>query len=173
MPNRQYEQILNTQYPEAIENAVRYGYQYRLEAEKNANKRGVYYCLAEASAILKWLAELVVAGIAYDCIKTQAKQFWSYLMRMKIKIPEDVNKVLIDEDELRRFVQYVDEFHDNKISATEKEISYIREEIVADYTGKRAGEIYKEHRRMPSTEELISITREAKEYADGLLNSKR
>lgn len=52
-------------YSEEVKNAVRYGYQYRKEAEKHEAHKSVYSnaCLSEAPNILLWLGKLVIDGI--------------------------------------------------------------------------------------------------------------
>ena len=94
------------------------------------------------------------------------------MMQMKVEIPEDVNKVLLDEDELRRFVKYVDEFDKKELSTTDKERNYIREEIIADYMGKEADAIQELYHRMPTQDEYRIIIRGAYEHADKLLKGK-
>lgn len=168
--NQETEFKEGIEYSEEVKNAVRYGYQYRLEAEKNTNENiRANYCLPEATDILLWMANMVICGITYDVIKKLSLSIWQKLMRMKVEIPNNVNKVLIEDDELRKFVKYVSEFNDKKLSTTEKETSYIRGEICADYVGKKASEIYKKYQRIPTVEEHLTINRDANTYADKLL----
>lgn len=163
-------QINTTQYSKDVKWTVRYGYQYRKEAEKYA-ERGVqlHNSLIDASSILLWLGQLVLSGITYDVIKQYAKSLWEKLTSMKVVIPEDVDKVLLDEDELRKFVIYVSEFHGKSLKTTEKQTQYIREEIIADYVGESAGEIWAKEKRAPNHEEWVRINREANKFADELL----
>lgn len=163
-------QINNTHYPKDVVCAVRYGYQYRLEAEEYAERDvTIHSCLADASAILLWLGKQVLSGATYDVIKQYAKRLWDKLMSMKIVIPEDVDKVLLNEDELRKFVVYVTEFQGKSLTTTEKQTQYIREEIVADYVGECAGEIWAKEKRAPNHDEWVRINREANKFADELL----
>lgn len=160
-------------YSDAVRDAVRYGYQYRLEAEKYADKDyQLNHCLGDPSAVLLWLANLVKTGSVYDLIKIAARHLWDKMMQMKVEIPEDVNKVLLDEDELRRFVKYVEEFDKKELSTTDKERNYIREEIIADYMGKEAGAIQELYHRIPTQDEYRIIIRSALEHADKLLKGK-
>lgn len=168
--NISMQHILETEYSEAEINAVRYGYQYRIEAEKHADGDCRFdYILPEASAVLLEIAKWVISGVAYDVIKRYATLLWDKLMKMKAEIPEDVNIVLNDEDGLRRFVRYVDEFNKKAVSASEKERSYIKEEIVADYMGKRVNEVYEQHHRMPTIPEYMEITKDAHNYANKMM----
>ena len=88
---------------------------------------------------------------------------------MKVEIPDDVKLVLIEEDELKRFVRYVNEFASKELSATDKQVKYIREEIIADYVGETAGEIWAAKKRPPTHEEWVTIYRDANKFADDLL----
>ncbi len=164
-------QINNTQYPEDVIRAVRYGYQYRLEAEKYADDSILMNNhLEDASGALLWLGELVIGGIAYDAIKGYAKSLWDKLMSMKVSIPDDVNKVLLEEDELRKFVVFVKEFNDKELTTTSKQTKYIREEIMADHVGRAVDDIWKKEQRLPTQEEWVQVYRDAKSFADKLLD---
>lgn len=55
------------------------------------------------------------------------------------------------------------------MSVTEKQFLYIKEEIIADYMGNVAGEIYEQEKRMPSIEEIKEMSREAFLYAEKVL----
>ncbi len=167
------KQIEMTKYPDAVVFAVRYGYLYRKEAEENVDTGSHYHqSLSEASPFLNWLANLVLNGLAFDLIKSNAANLWKKLMQMKIEIPDEVNKVLIDEDELRQFVKYVDEFGEKKLMTTDKENKYIREEIIADYMGTKAEEIWARENRQLTHEEWLTFLREAAQFADDLLLSE-
>ena len=156
------EQIFEAEYSEELVNAVRYGYQYRLEAEKYAEiDFRLNHCLGDPSAVLLWLANLIKTGVVYDLINKAVRHLWDKMMQMKVEIPEDVNKVLLDEDELRRFVKYVDEFDRKALSTTNKETEYIREEIIADYYGIVAGELWNREKLLPTHQEWAEFSRTA------------
>lgn len=166
------EEIESAQYTNEVKFAVRYGYKYRREAEVHAEtSEKLHYSLPETTTILYWLANLVISGVAYDIIKKYAKALWEKLMSMKTKIPEDVNILLTDEDELKIFVFYVKEFSSKELSATDEQIKYIREEIIADYVGETACEIWAEKKRLPSHEEWLKIYQDANKFADELLEN--
>ena len=172
MQEVEFKQIENAQYTDEVKYAVRYGWQYRKEAEEHADRNAkLHYSLAEATTILYWLANLVITGVAYDLIKKYAMAFWDKLMSMKTTIPEDVNTLLIDEDELKKFVVYVKEFSSKEMSATDEQTKYIREEIIADYIGKTAGEIWTDKKRLPSHEEWLKMYQDANAFADELLEN--
>lgn len=165
-------QIQNTQYSRDIVWAVRYGYQYRLEAELYAEEdTRLSFCLHNASTVLLWLGKQVIGGATYEVIKKYAKSLWNKLMSMKISIPEDVNMVLIDEDELRKFVVFVKEFDDKALTTTKKQTEYIREEIIADYVGETSAEIWTKEKRLPTHEEWVKVYRDANRFADELLQA--
>lgn len=170
MSHNTFDEIENTPYTDKVKCAVRYGYLYRREAEEDAERNAkLHYSLPEATTILYWLANLVISGVAYDLIKKYAKALWEKLMSMKTRIPEDVNTLLRDEDELKKFVVYVKEFSSKEVSVTDKQKKYIREEIIADYIGETAGEIWADKKRLPSHEEWLKIYQDANVFADDLL----
>ncbi len=172
MPHYTLDEIENTQYTDEVKYAVRYGYQYRREAEEYAERNAnFHHSLPEATTILYWLANLVISGVAYDLIKKYAKALWEKLMSMKTRIPDDVNTLLIDEDELKKFVVYVKEFSSKEVSAKDEQIKYIREEIIADYIGETAGEIWTDKKRLPSHEEWLKIYKDANVFANDLLEN--
>lgn len=170
MPHNTLYEIESAQYPDEVKCAVRYGWQYRREAEGHAeNNAKIHYSLPEAATVLYWLANLVITGVAYDLIKKYAKTLWEKLKSMKTKIPEDVDTLLINEDELKTFVVYVKEFSTKNLTATETQVKYLREEIIADYVGQTAGEIWAAKKRLPTHEEWVTIFRDANKFADDLL----
>lgn len=167
-----FEEIENIQYSSEVKYAVRYGWQYRQEAEEQAERdTKLHYSLPEASTVLYWLANLVITGVAYDLIKKYAKALWEKLMSRKTEIPESVNTLLIDEDELKRFVVYVKEFSSKEMTVTDEQTKYIREEIIADYIGEAAGEIWSAKKRLPTHEEWLRIYQGANVFADELLDN--
>lgn len=157
-------------YSEETQNAVLYGYRYRIKAEE-CEENGIRcnFSLSETSPILYWLAQLVISGVAFDLIKKYASKLWNRLMKMKVEIPKDVEIILLDDDELKKFVTYVDEFNGKKPSFSPKVASYIKEEIVANYLGAKAGELG----RILTPEEILKYTKEAFQYADELTNIKQ
>lgn len=166
------ELIKTSQYSNEVLWAVRYGYQYRLEADKYSDTGlQVHNCLSEASSILLWLGKLVIEGTTFNIIAKQSKALWNKMMSMKMIIPKDVDYLLLDENELRKFVTYVGEFNDKELSTTVKQAQYIKEEIIADYVGETAGEIWSKAKRQPTKEEWIKIYRDANQFADELIES--
>lgn len=165
--NLDIEEIERTQFSNEVRWAVRYGYQYRKVADNN---NSFHSCLEDASNVLLWLGELVVGGLSYDLTKKYAKTLWEKLMTMKVELPSDVDTLLIEEDELKKFVKYVNEFSSKKSSATDKQVKYIREEIIADYVSESANEIWSKQKRLPTHEEWVTIYRDANSFADDLIS---
>lgn len=160
---------------EAIE-AVRYGYQYRKEAEVHATENGCkfHYCLSTPSDILLFLAEAIIGGIAYDALKSVVNKTWKKLKGNKlINRDKNVCNILTTKNSLDEFYTYIKEFHQKEMNITEIEEKYIKEEVCADYCGEKSAIIYKEYKRLPSVEELIIIHKEAYQKAERIVVRKK
>ena len=59
------EKIFNVEYSDTVKYAVRYGYNYRIEAEQKHNSYS-HACLPDTSAILQWLGQKVNDGVIWD-----------------------------------------------------------------------------------------------------------
>lgn len=153
-------------YPIEAQTAVRYGYYYRKEAERFEDGY-VQACLDGSSEILLWIANAVIGGVAYDVIKTAVKKLYQKLFEAKEHIEKTSEAILSDDSRLEEFCLYVIEFNEHRMEATDKQIKYIREEIIADYLGSKAEEVG----RMLTHEEWVQFTREAFQYADDLLKT--
>lgn len=68
------EKIFNVEYSDTVKYAVRYGYNYRIEAEQKHNSYS-HACLPDTSAILLWLGQKVIDGVIWDLFKVAAKSF--------------------------------------------------------------------------------------------------
>ena len=66
------------QYSEHVRNAVRYGYQYRKEVEKD-KEISVDYSLGDASEVLLYIAQIIIGGITWDLIKTGCREMYKRL----------------------------------------------------------------------------------------------
>ena len=88
--NIQYKE--NSTYSNAAIEAVRYGFQYRKEAEVYAieNRCKLNHCLSAPSDILLFLAEAIIGGIAYDVLKSVVHKTWEKLRSKKL-INKDKN----------------------------------------------------------------------------------
>lgn len=154
------------QYPEDVQNAVRYGYLYRMEAEKNMS---VHACLDGEYTILYWIAGAVASGITWDMIKASAKTLYNKLTQKGAVINKVTEPILSDEEQLKEFYQRIIEYNQYSMSITEKQFQYIREEIVADYLGSEVQKICDQYKRLPTVQEYIDITKRANAHAKRLL----
>lgn len=164
-----FNDILSTQYPSSVRDAVRYGYFYRKESE--VCDPYLHFSLPDASAILLWIASTVASGVVYDVIKENVKFLLSHLKVRNQKIDKETEAVLDDDDALKEFTIYIEEYyaHDMKISVEQEK--YIRDEVIADVSGHEANKIYKETGRFVLTkEEYISIEKIAHARADKLVH---
>lgn len=166
-------------YSDDVRNAVRYGYQYRKEAEdsinsgiKNLSKVRLHHCLEEASDILLWIANMVLGGISWDIVKAAVQKSYRYLTNAS-KDLDGAESILSDEEQLRCFYRYIHEFHDKSMSINEDLANYIKEEVRADYTGKRVSEIINKYHREPNHQDWLDIIKGAKQYADELIKREQ
>lgn len=163
------------QYSDEVINAVRYGYEYRKEAEIHADPKDGYHvqhCLPDPSAILLWLGQKVLDGLVFDVFKDICKRLYQQLTNSEKSIPKLIRSLLTDEQELERFYNYVKEFNECGMAITEKQLSYIKDEIRADYTSKEVSKIFLEEKRLPMHEEYMRIYTEAEAYADKLMRPR-
>lgn len=153
-------------YSEEVRNAVRYGYQYRKEAE--ANHTSLHFHIHDASDVLLWLGGTILGDIVYDKVKEIAKKTLDWLKQKGKKVDKETENVLDDEKELKVFYEYVLEFNEHRMSITEEQRKYIKEEIIADYGAAKETELYIKEGRMATLEERKVIYREAISYSEKL-----
>jgi len=156
------------EYSEDVKNAVRYGYQYRKEAEEYKDSN-IKYCLGEPSEILYWIATMIISGLGWDLLKCAVKKAAKWISKQRIKTDEETNKILTDEKHLRLFYVYVKEFNEHNMSVDDKTLKYVKEEIIADYAGETIEELISNENRIPEIEEYTKIIRNAFTYADNML----
>lgn len=162
------EKIFNVEYSDTVKYAVRYGYNYRIEAEQKHNSYS-HACLPDTSAILLWLGQKVIDGVIWDLFKVAAKKLYEKFVKSNSYLSEKLSKFLSDEQDLKRFYTYVKEFNEQNMTVTEEQFKYIREEIIADFFGKECGKIYEQEHRLPTIQEYMRINREALVHADNLM----
>ncbi len=165
----QYKEGLG--YSDEVKNAVRYGYLYRKEVEDV--DQSIKYCLPDASDVLLWLGNIILGGYVYDKIKDYAKKLLNWLKENGKKVDSETESVLESEDELKIFYEYVVEFSEHRMSVTEEQKSYIKEEIFADFLAAKETEIYKKEGRMATVEERKIIYRDAMIHAERLTENKK
>ena len=159
------------QYSDEVRNAVRYGYQYRIEAEKPESSF-IHHCLPEAPQILFWLAQCIIGGIVWDVIKLIAKNAYTASINSKKPLSAALNNILTDEHELQKFFEYVKDFNEHSMALTEKQFKRIREEILADHHAKEVTRIIEQEKRMPTHEDYLRIFHEGQAHADRLMKPK-
>lgn len=163
----EYEFNDGLQYSDEVLNAVRYGYQYRLEAEKYCQEKKIHvnHCLEDAPALLCWIVKLIIDGVAWDSLKKTARSVVEHFQREKRTIPPMVNEILTDQQSFQQLYEYIKEFKEGKMNISDREREYIIEEIEADYCEKQAAKIYEAEKRFPTVEEYKRIYRDAHEAA--------
>lgn len=166
---QEVSQILSSQYPTSVKEAVRYGYLYRKESESLSNSN-LYFCLPDASSVLLWIASSVASGIVYDVIKDKVKQLVSYLRKSNTKLDKETETILHDEEALKEFTVYIEEYYSHSMKITEAQEKYIKEEIIADTAAEEEVKMHKETGRFVLTkEEYLTITRKAVVKAEELV----
>ena len=80
--------------------------------------------------------------------------------------------ILKEEENLKVFYGMVVEFNEHRLTVSEVQLKYIREEIIADYFDNEVSKIWGREKQLPTIEEYKRIHREAVLYADELLKKK-
>lgn len=162
------EEIFNTEYPTSVREAVRYGYQYRKISEKIDGC--LHFSLPELSAVFFWIASAVASGIAYDLIKDGCKRLYTYLKNKK-EIDKETEEILNNEESLKEFTVYIEEYYSHNMKISVEQEKYIKEEVAADTSGQESRKIYEETGRIVlTTEEFIHIRKIAYKRADELIH---
>lgn len=159
------------EYPERVRNAVRYGYQYRKEAEGNKDSN-IKYCLGDPSDIIYWIAQMIIGGLSWDLLKKAVKKMFKRIKKRGTKIDSESNELLTEETQLRTFYVYVKEFDEHQMSVDERTLKYIKEEIIADYVCDKIVKERSHNNSATKNEEFIKIFQEACIYADNMLNAE-
>ncbi len=154
------------QYPEDVKNAVRYGYLYRKDAEKNNSSHA---CIGGDFSILYWIAGVIAGGTVWDVIKVAAKTLYNKLTQEGTVLNKVTETILSDEEQLKEFYQCIIEYNKYSMAITEKQFKYIREEIVADCVGEESQKIYEAYNRLPTNQEYIEILKRANAHAEALI----
>ena len=153
------------QYPENVKNSVRYGYLYRKDAEKSLS---VHACISEIPDILLWLANIIIGGFTWDIIKSALKKTYRRLRKDVTHFDERTMDILKDESHLYIFIIYIREYHEQRMSVNDEQLKYIKEEIQADYIGKKLGDIISQEKREATVQEIVEIYKEAKKIASDI-----
>lgn len=167
-----FEYIEGLQYSDEVLNAARYGYQYRLEAEKYSQEKDYRFhqCLGEVHPLICWLVQLIINGISWDLLKKAAGTVIEQFQREKRNLSPKVRDILTEQQSLQQLYEYVKEFKEGRMNISDRERKYIKEEIEADYTGKQVANIFEAEHRFPTDEEYKRIFRDAQEAAKKILS---
>ena len=161
------------QYSDEVVNAVRYGYLYRKQVECKDSSLQLHYFLPFDSEIVLWLGKLIIDGVAWDLLKTVAKQLYSKLIKSNTHIDNASKSLLTDETELQQFYKCLKEYQDYRMSVTDEQFEHIREEICADYFAKESTKIFQDEHRLPDYQEILDIHKRATQYADTILRNRK
>ena len=164
-PNCHYT-ISEEEYNEIIEKAqetIRYGYYYRKEAENNLN---IHYDLLSPTNYLEWIAAAVLANVSYDLVKYLAIRIYNYIkdnLTSNEKQYSRIIDILNDETKFQEFIKYLQEYKDGLATLEDDKKKYIEEEILADFMGNKAAELYQKEKRVPNAQDILSFLKEGKE----------
>lgn len=160
----------NLIYSKEARNAVRYGFQYRKDAESIESQR-IHYYLFEPSKILIFIAEAILGGITYDLLKLIVKRTWDKIKEKKSnKEDKQVLDILTNEESLGEFFVCIREFQEKKMSITESQEIYIKEEFVADYYAEKL--VNHNEQRLSKREKRIVIKEGIKEANEIIVRKK-
>ena len=170
MTTEDYEEYQEgLEYSEEVKNAVRYGYQYRKEAESHIDDN-IKYCLGDVSDILYWIANMIIGGFSWDLLKGAVRKVYNKIATCGIKTDKETNDIIADETNLKTFYVYVKEFNEHQLSVDEETLKYIKEEIIADYIGETIGKICLQKNRIPDIEEYKKVAHDALVNAEKFLH---
>ena len=155
-------------YSEDVISAVKFGYLYRKVAESNEDG-SFNYCLDVASDILLWIANNILGDVTWEVIKLAVQKLYHKIAHSSIQLDKDTESILTDESQLKEFYVYIIEFYERRMSINDKQLQYIKEEIVADYVSHEAERIYEKENRFPTNQELSEITKSAILKADNMI----
>lgn len=68
-----------------------------------------------------------------------------------------------DETRFQEFIKYLQEYKDGLATLEEDKKKYIKEEILADFMGNKAAELYQKEKRVPNAQDILSFLKEGKE----------
>ena len=160
-------------YSDEVVNAVRYGYLYRRQIECKESSIQLHYFLPFDTEIALWLGKLIIDGVAWDLLKTIAKQLYLKLIKSDTRIDSSSRSLLTDETELQQFYKCLKEYQDHRMSITDEQFEHIREEICADYFAKESTKIFQDEHRLPDYQEILDIHKRATRYADTILRARK
>ena len=165
---REYKDHGHRRYSNDVKYAVRYAYQYRAAVDVKTTQ---FICfLPELPGVFCWLADTILAGIAYDVFKRIVKNTFDYLKRHRRKIDPVTERILTDPVQIRHFYDCIKDFKDKNPNISEKEKKGIVEGIIADYTKTEAEKIYHLTGRFPTDLEYQQILKKADDLASMIIS---
>ncbi len=136
--------------------AVTYGYDYRIQYEKQVKEHGkiiAKYSLVSPTNYYEWLAAAALSGLvgsmAYDLVKYVAKQIYATLneKRKTIELEHKENEIfeiVADPAVLNKFVTYIQSYYNGSANIDKKaEAGVLEEELVHSLTENYPDEILK------------------------------
>ena len=136
---------------EYTDRATKYGYQYRVNYEKQVKEYGevrIKYSLVDPSNFYHWLAAAALSGIvgtiAYDLVKSVAKQIYKIITSKKTEITKSEKQILeiiSDNSELIKFTNYIRQYYNGKAKIPKEALNAIlEEELVHSLLDNHKGE---------------------------------
>ena len=132
---KEYEKILNN-----VRAAVHYGWNYRLAYEKQLQEDGeihTYYYLAPYEEIINYVALAIASGIiggfAYDVVKKVISKISEFAKNSgRNQDTEKLFALIENEENMKKFMLYMDEYYACFEAADETFRSAILEEMLVD-----------------------------------------
>lgn len=133
--SEQYESILQD-----ARDAMYFGWNYRLQYEHDLEKQGTistHYYLAPYEEIFNFIALAaasgIVGGFAYDVIKKVIRSIADFVKQWgSQKQQSKIFALIDDEDKMKKFLQYIDEYYTCFENINEEVREAIFEEMVVD-----------------------------------------
>lgn len=148
---------------EKAEKAIRYGYYYRKELENSLN---IHYSLLSPTNYLEWIETVILSGASYDILKFFAIRIYNHIKanhKSNEKKYSRIVDILNDETKFQEFIKYLQEYKDGLPTLDEDKKKYIEEEMMADFMGNKAAELYQREKRVPNAQDFLSFLKEGKE----------
>lgn len=151
--------------------AMQFGYQYRKKFEKvyRKNKKiTIRYALTPLHEFVGFVALAALSGVTWDLLKIIVKKIEDKILSIEI-IPEDVKEVIEDDERLREFKKYVEDYVDGwpELHPTIKEA--IQDEMRAHGVTNHMKKLY------PAVDDFAKIPREehVKETLKALMEARK
>jgi len=163
-------------------NAVYYGYLYRVDYEKQVKEQGevkIKYSLLEPSNYYELLAVFAlsgyIGGVSFQLVNFIGKQIVYFIKGKLEKDKEDKEFVefIEDEEKVKRFAKYINEYYTGKHHANKIVADAIIEEEMADFASHEKGEEFAEALKKYTPEEQGELLELFTEIAKGVSKKRR